>query len=421
MYCTGDTDPLFNLSEAKILAKDALTLAQQLGDGATEAKVLWGMLLIEVTGEGDLQKGVEYGLRSLELARESDLKEQMGFTNHDLANAYRSLNRLADAKRANQAAQTIWQALGNLPMLVDAYNQQMFNHFLVGELAASLAVGEEALRLSQSLDHAWSQVVSLGFMINTLIEIGEPDRAAEMIEERERLTVAVGSGFHPTYKYLIYQHRLSLALSLGVWNHEAQMASEIYENRHDLIPIFFLYIVAVVIQFKIAQGHLKQAQQIWDEISLDKHLDQSNIYVAGPLSAAELYLLLAQKKFRLALENARDVAARIRQIGCLGGLPEILWLQGKAEMGLKRWSQAHEILTEAFNISQSNGECRLRWRILSDLAEIAGAQGKQSAADHYRKMGQEVITTIANHIHDEELHTAFLTTTAVQKLFLINR
>ena len=82
--------PLFNLAEAKILAAEALALAQQLGDQATEAKVLWGMLLIEVSGEGDLQKGLEYGLRSLELARESDLKEQMGFTNHDLANVYRS-------------------------------------------------------------------------------------------------------------------------------------------------------------------------------------------------------------------------------------------------------------------------------------------------------------------------------------------
>ena len=306
-------------------------------------------------------------------------------------------------------------------MQVDAYNQQMFNYFLVGELAASLAVGEKALQLSQSLDHAWSQVVSLGFLITTLIEIGEPDRAAEMIEERERLTAAVGSGFHPTYKYLIYQHHLSLALSLGVWNHEAQMAAEIYENRHDLIPIFFHYIVAVVIQFKISQGHLEQAQQIWDEISQDKNLDQSNIYVAGPLSAAELYLLLAQNKFQPALEHAQDVAARIRQIGCRGYLPEILWLQGKAEIGLKRWNQAHETLTEALNISQINEEYRLRWRILSDLAEIAGAQGKQSAADRYKKMGQEVITTIANHIHDEELRTAFLTTTAVQQLFPIDR
>ena len=38
-----------------------------------------------------------------------------------------------------------------------------------------------------------------------------------MIVERERLTAAVGSGFHATYKYLIYQHWLALAVSLGVW------------------------------------------------------------------------------------------------------------------------------------------------------------------------------------------------------------
>ena len=169
--------PLFDALEARTLAEKALALAQQLGDKATQSKVLWGMLLVEVTSEGDPQKGLEYGLRSLELAREMGLKEQLGFTNQDLGYVYRSLNRLADAQKAHQAALTIWQALGNIPMLVDAYNQQQANHFLMGELATSLALGEEALRLSRSIDHAWSQAVSLGFLIQTVIEIGDPGRA----------------------------------------------------------------------------------------------------------------------------------------------------------------------------------------------------------------------------------------------------
>ncbi len=86
--------PLFNLAEARILAEEALTLARQLGDKATEAKVLWGMLLVATWGEGDHDKALAYGLRSLELARELDLKEQMGFTYQDLANVYRNLNQL---------------------------------------------------------------------------------------------------------------------------------------------------------------------------------------------------------------------------------------------------------------------------------------------------------------------------------------
>ncbi|MBN1666806.1 MAG: hypothetical protein JW862_06945, partial [Anaerolineales bacterium] len=413
--------PLFNASQARTLAAEALTLAQQLGEPATEAKILWGMLLVEITSEGDLQKGLEYGLRSLELALQMDLKEQMGFTNLDLATAYRGLNRLDDAQRSYQAAVTIWQALGNIPMLVDVYNQQQYNYFLMGELAASQALGEEALRLSRSIEHAWSQVVSLGFLIQTVIEIGDPGRASQMIHERERITAAVGAGFHITFKYLVYQHRLSLALSLGVWDHETQLAAEIYANRHELIPIFLPYNMAYVIQFELARGNLEQAQRIWAEISPNWHLDTSASGVAGPLSVAELYLSLAQKDFQPALETAQSVARRFRQIGYLAYLPEVLWLQGRAEMGLKRWAQAHETLTEAVNISQLNGELRLRWRILSSLAEVAEAQGQPSSADRYKEMGQTVITTIANHIDNEELRTAFLATTGVQQLFPANR
>lgn len=413
--------PLFNASKARTLAEEALALAQQLGDQATEAKVLWGMLLVEITSDGDLQKGLEYGLRSLELARQMGLNEQMGFTNQDLANAYQGLNRLADANRTYQAAVTIWQALGNIPMLIDAYNQQQSNLFFMGELAASLALGEEAVRLSRSIDHAWSQVVSLGFLIQTVIEIGDPGRAAEMIHERERITAAVGAGFHTSYKYLICQHRLSLALSLGVWNHETQLAAEIYANRHELIPIFLHYLMAFIIQFEVARGNLDLAQQIWAEISPDWHLDKSAPYVAGPLSATALYLLLAQKNLQPALEYAQNVAERFRRIGCLAYLPEVLWLQGRAELGLKQWTQAHETLTEALNISQRNGECRLRWRILSSLAEVAEAQRQPGAADRYKKMGQEVVTTIAGRIDNEELRSAFLATTAVQQLFPANK
>jgi DNA-binding SARP family transcriptional activator/tetratricopeptide (TPR) repeat protein len=412
--------PLYDMAKARTLADEALALARQLGDKATEAKVLWGLLLVETWGEGDNEKALAYGLRSLVLAREMGLKEQMGFTYHDLANVYRNLSQLADAQRATQAALAIWQELGNLPMLVDAYTMQHVNYFLVGELTTSLTFVEEALQLSRSINHKWGQVVSLGYMINALIEIGDPGRAAEMISERARLTKAVGSGFHPTYKYLVYQHQLSLALSLGTWDRVAQLTIELYENRHDLIPAFFHYIMAAVIQFMIAQGNPEQAQQIWDEISPDWHLDKSAPLVAGPLSATELYLLLAQSSHQVAQLRAQDIVAYFRRIGCIVYLPEVLWLQGRAEMGLKQWTQAKETLTEALKISQNNGERRLRWRILASLMEIAQAQRKQSEADRYKKMGQEVIRTITSYIENEELHTAFLATTAVQHLFLAN-
>ena len=201
---------------------------------------------------------------------------------------------------------------------------------------------------------------------------------------------------------------------------EARLAAEIYENRHELIPIFLNYIMAFVIQFKIAQGDLDLAQQMWAEIALDWHPEKSDSVIIGPMSAAQLNLLLAQNDFQSALEYAQNMAEHIRRIGCLAYLPEILWLQGRAELGLQRWARADQTLTEALTISQRNGEYRLRWRILSSLAETAEVQGEPGAADHYREMGQDVIRIIAGHIDNEELRASFLASTAVQQLFSTN-
>lgn len=52
---------------------------------------------------------------------------------------------------------------------------------------------------------------------------------------------------------------------------------------------------------------------------------------------------------------------------------------------------------------------------------VAEAQGQRWAADRYKGMGQEVITTIANHIDHEELRTGILATTDVRRLFPTDR
>ena len=405
--------PLHDMAKARILGEEALDLAQRLEDKATEAKVLWGLLLVEVWDEGDNPKGLAYGLRSLELARDLDLKEQMGFTYQDMAWGYRNLHQLADAKRVNQEALEIWQELGNLPMLVDANTMQHYNHFLAGELEISLAFAEEALRLSRSIDHAWGQVVSLGFSISALTEIGDPGRTTEMLRERERITKAVGSGFHKTYTYLIHAGQLYLALSLGEWGHPAaHVAEELYKNRHDFIPIFMPYMMAGVIQLKVIEGNLEQAQQIWKEISPD---------TAGPMTSAEFYILLAQNNLQLAVERAQEIVEQLRQTGFRVFLPEVLWLQGRALIRLKQWGKAQETLNEALEISQENGERRLRWRILASLAKITQEEGDQSEAARYRKMGQEIVTYIADHIDDAGLRARFLEGTAVRQLFPANR
>jgi DNA-binding SARP family transcriptional activator/tetratricopeptide (TPR) repeat protein len=402
--------PLYNLAKAKEVGAEALTLARQTGDQATESRALWGLLLVEVWGEGNYQKGLELGLRSLKLAQEAGFKEQIGFTSQDLAHAYLGLHRLTDCIQANQDAIAIWRELGNIPMLVDALNQNSFLQFLLGDLAASIASSEEALKLSQAVDHAWSRVVALGFMINTLIEVGDWGQAAEMIEERSRLTITAGAGFHSTYRFLVHQHRISLALASGIWRNEDDLAAEIYENRKDLIPTFHHFLLDVAIELFAVQGNVEKAQEIWDGISPDWHPENASLFTAGLLTGSVVELKLAQKAHQPALEQTREIAARLRKLGCWVYLPEILWLQGRAEMGLEHWSSAQAVLNEALEASQRTGEKRYRWRILASLVKTTRAMGRQDVADQYQKMGRDVVSALADRIYDMDLRRTFLAT-----------
>jgi class 3 adenylate cyclase/tetratricopeptide (TPR) repeat protein len=402
--------PLYDPPQARALAEQALTLARQLDDRTTEAKVLWGMLLVEAWGNGDNHKALEYGLRSLELAGELGLREQMGYTYTNLVNVYWNLDQLEAARKANREAQAIWEESGNLPMLADAYTMKQNALLFEGKTETILEIAQKSLQLSQSIGNAWNQLTALHFMIHAYVEQVEVSRAIEAMGEYSRL--AEETGF---FRIGGLANRLWLYLAIGALKETEPIADALYEARDQYIPFFRPWYMALIVREKIGRGLLEQAGRILKEAYQGVDLDNSPILYTGFLPLAEIHLSLALQDPERALERTGYLVETIRRVGFRQILPEALWLHGKVQLALNQRAQARRTLKQALVASQENGERRVRWQILSTLAKLEVRSGNASGAEKLREQAGEIITSIADH-SPPDLRAAFLALPEVRNL-----
>ena len=69
------------------LSEETLKLARELGDRATEARVLWNLQLVNLL-QNKTAQAIDFGEKSLSIARELNLREQMAYVLSDLGWAY---------------------------------------------------------------------------------------------------------------------------------------------------------------------------------------------------------------------------------------------------------------------------------------------------------------------------------------------
>ncbi|MDX1614090.1 MAG: adenylate/guanylate cyclase domain-containing protein [Candidatus Promineifilaceae bacterium] len=401
--------PLYDPPRARELGKTALSLVRQLGDRATQARVLWAMLLVEAWGGGDVSKAEEYGHRSLQLARELGLKEQLGYTQNNLVNVYLLQDKLNLAHDSNLQVIAAWRELDNLPMLADAYTMRQHILQQMGELAAMEEAGLEGLRLSRSIDNVWNQLNSHYYLANYYLDVGNCQRALEMIAAADAL--ADEAGFFHRYLRL---DRLRLALVVGDLESMATLAASLEEVLDEVVPFMRSWFAGPIAQAQIALARLDQAQRVLEESYRAPDLAASILYTSY-LGPAELALLLAQNKPEQAVERAEKLLTRCQEVGFDQLRPDMLWLQGRARSALTQPEAARATLLEALEASESMGERRVRWRILGDLARLEAGQANVEAARTHRDAALAVIGYIAAHC-PADLREIFLAWPAVQAI-----
>ena len=184
-------NPAFDAIEAQMLCDRALTLAQEIGDRAAEAKILWILLLLNYFAANPAQS-VAYGERAIALARELGLREQLAFALNDIHRSYTALGRVADSLAALEEAEGLWRDMDNLPMLADNLNGGAEVRLMVGDFDGALARTAESEVITEAIGNSWQ--LSYGRMIRTVVHLerGEIDQGIADAEAAMRLAESAG-------------------------------------------------------------------------------------------------------------------------------------------------------------------------------------------------------------------------------------
>jgi tetratricopeptide (TPR) repeat protein len=402
--------PLYNPVLAAELAERSLALARELKDEGAEAKVLWGLLLVEAWSNGDNRKALEYGERSLEIARRLGSKEQMGYTLTNLVNVYWNLDETEAARNANLQARQVWKEIGNMPMLADSYTMTQICHIISGEYELALQASQEGYRVSHSIGNTWNKIVAIANTGYIDLQMGNYGEAINHIQEAVQF--ANKAGLFPWLRYYL----ISAYLNMGALDKAEQIADELLPIVESIVPVYRPIAFSYIAQVKCLNGKVEQAEQVVSRMYQNSNLEALSVFVVHLVYLTDTYLQLALRKPEKALERTESLLKRLRQAEAHGYEPECLWLRGKALLAMGEIQHAQQSLAEARNVAARTGCRRMLWRILIELGNVAEIGAQMLEARAMRSEAREIVAFIAEHCGSDELRTSFLSMAEVRQL-----
>jgi DNA-binding SARP family transcriptional activator/tetratricopeptide (TPR) repeat protein len=393
---------------AEHLGERALTLSRELEDRETEAKIL-SVLAVAAFWSARHADAIERGERGLALARELDLREQMAQTLNDLGGLiYLHSGDVSQAIDALQKASELWEELGNRPMLTDSLSGTSTALVFAGEYDRAIALSDEAFQISQSIDSLWGQSYSRWRVGLAFWERGEVSRAIRMMKASIRLAETVGLAPPQT------NTRTDLATlyaDLGAVERGletargALWAAETLDYFPDRATA-----LAVLAHLHFLSGELTEAEARIEEAREDPVRDAWLFtFVTGLLAESRLTLQQADHKRCVAVTDTLLTQSQQHRIRWY--VPEVLYMKGKALLGLGREEAGRKRLLEARVEAETLGSRRMLWRILDALSRLESDPTRAAAS---RQEAREIIRYMVAHIDQDDLRASFLSSPDVR-------
>jgi predicted ATPase/DNA-binding SARP family transcriptional activator len=396
---------------AREMGEQALRLAGEIGDQTAEAKILCSLSLANYFSNR-LTEAIESGERSLALARELDLREQIAQTLNDLGGlVYLYSGRIPLAKKALREASVLWRELGNTPMLADSLGGCCVAHVYTGDYDKALAFSEEAYQLSHSIDNIWGQSYSKWAIGEAFADLGEYSKAIATMEECIRLGELAGFIAAQT------QTRIKLAtvyMELGALDRAWELVQLAVDMSRAKILSHNVLGFGILARLQILSGDLANAQDTIDSGKKDPYRESWAVFYL-PVLVADLELAMRRGNYERALEISNDFLSRIRAYDMRSGLPDALYLQGKAYLSLDQHELARNCFLEARAAAEETDSQRTMWRILSALTEL---EADPEIAAQLHQETRQVLEYILTHIEDKhaDLRESFLEQAEVQAI-----
>ena len=379
------------------VSNEALKLAQELGDRGAQAQALWNLMLVNMYLKGDAARGIEYGEQALAIASALNLTEQIAYLTGDLGVAYCLDGQLDRGQAALAEGQRLWLEMGNLPMFGGALVISMFIWMVRGRYQELLREGAEGLRIGEATHSVWHHTNVFFFQTFVWLDYGEPAKAIQSLDSGIHL-IELGNQTH----LLITAHALMFwyYASLGA----LELAGERYRTLRRplsevLSPLSRVMTSSLYAMYEITSGQLETAEMTLREFTFAINLPGSTWYYI-----AKSQLAFAKGDFPQAIALAATIVAHMRQYELNQFLPDVLFVQGKAQLMLGQREEAKESFAQARTAAEALGSRRMLWQILAALAEL---EDDAAQANALRAQAREIVAYITEHM-PPELRGGFL-------------
>jgi tetratricopeptide (TPR) repeat protein len=406
--------PLSEFVLAEALGEEALTLARELGDRGAEAKIQWILLNIyRMTRRTEPARVA--GEQALVLAQELDLLEQKAFVANDLTYVYMVIGDVSRTFATLQTATNLWHELDNQPMLTDSLNSYALIWAMTGAYTTALEYANEALQIARSLENSWAQSYSLIPHTTIYWRQMAVDRALATIADSVRLGEESGFVGAQVVERVV---ETRLRLALGDTKPIRAIAQTALDIATKNVPFVYSSAAGALALVALHEGQLVEAADILATVPASSGFDIFNYMT---VDTARCQQLLHSASYEEAYKLSREVLAflELRQLRMY--IPEFLYFQAQALIGLEQTSQASEALEAAVAMLQVTGARWYLWESAALLADLAQACGDLNVVLAWQNTASTTIAAIASEISDLTLRDTFLRQPQVAKLLLSSR
>lgn len=394
--------------EGRRLLKEAQTLASELGDERAESKVLWTLMLNNVSSGGPPEERIRYGERSLALARKHNLKEQVAFTLQDLWFGYAGVGRWEQARRALQESAEIWRELNNLPMLAENLSRTYSTQMMAGEYDQALSSSDEAYQVAEEGNNPEGRALARAFIGGVHFDRGDMGRAIEVMEQ----AISIGEPVGTITVIVMTKPILGWVLgSLGRVERGIEIAAQALQSAEERLPAMIGLPAAALAHLYLRKGETDAAEEymrLTGGFRKQYRVMGFMAHMWGLIAVVEAELHIATGDPAAAVKAMQEFDQICTDWGMRQYLTDARYLLAKGYRALGDEARAMAALDQAAIVGRSIGCRRVLWRVLEMQAEIRQLQGDGDQPAALRAEAAEIAALIADHIPDPEMKQAFL-------------
>jgi predicted ATPase/class 3 adenylate cyclase len=398
--------PNFDLKRANQIADGALSLAAKLDDQVAEAKIYWSLTILNVMSR-ETTTAIGYAERSIEISRQLNLEEQLAYSLNDLARAYVGLGDFDQALSVADEAYSLFEKLGDRPMLGDNILNSAEVHLTLGNYQKAYGKYQEITDIAESIDNTWLRAFGLTGTGQINIEYGNISQGLEMLLEVVDITEQIG------IEMLAAGTRSQLALLyayLGDYTTANEMAEKALQiAQSETYPDYFrTWPYSAAARLFCMRGNFERAKPLL-EMSLEHYNPDDYIIIyLKQVSFVKAEYAIAHGNYSEAIDEMDMLVNQLTRKKVRSLLPEALRIKGEAQLGNKQHSEAFDTFLEAKAASEQLAERRQYWMILARLEDLEMQRGNPETAAEYQQLAQDTIAYVADHIIERQLQEKFL-------------